>query len=231
MPTNTPRFAAGSWSRIIHGLSLGFFQPLVPVSIFVGLASILFDAQGDLVAPRATTFLAVALVPLVPIGLLIGLGLVVLGRMDIRDLGWNRPQAPAKDVAWGLVGLLVYLAIFVAVVGLLVKNPDETYATAMGYSFSARALFLLVGLHIAFVEETIFRGVVQPALILKWGKWPGIMATAILFAAWHPPYFHVSGFLIRLGLGLVTGMLRGEDRPLWGAFVAHACLWPVVGQA
>jgi len=56
-----------------------------------------------------------------------------------------------------------------------------------------------------------------------------VAVTALIFAAWHPPRFALPSFLIRLVLGLVTGACRGRDRPLTGAIVAHALLWPVVG--
>ena len=55
--------------------------------------------------------------------------------------------------------------------------------------------------------------------------------TAFLFAAWHPPHFHLLGFVIRLALGVATGVLRGADRPLFAAFLAHALVWPIVGLA
>jgi membrane protease YdiL (CAAX protease family) len=90
---------------------------------------------------------------------------------------------------------------------------------------------LIVGVHIALFEESVFRGYLQPALVHRLGRWGGLLATAVVFAAWHPPHFHLTGFLVRLGRGFVTGLLRGADRPLFAAVVAHALLWPVVGLA
>ena len=67
----------------------------------------------------------------------------------------------------------------------------------------------------------MFRGYLQPSLIRHLGLAGGIAVTALVFAAWHPPFFSVPGFLVRLSLGLITGALRGRDRPLIAAIAAH----------
>lgn len=226
-----PRFGPGSWKRILHALGLGLFQPAVPISIWACLAWLLFDASGKLRPPGLVALTATFLVPLVPNTLLVGLGLVGLGRISLRDLGWTRPENPLREIALGLVGLAAFLAAMALVVATTGRHPQAVLTTALSYPISSRVLFLIAGAHIAFFEETVFRGYLQPALIARLGRWGGPIATAVVFAAWHPPFFTLAGFLVRLGLGLATGALRGTDRSLMAPFIAHACLWPFVGLA
>lgn len=227
----TPRCAPGSVGRIVHALGLGFLQPVVPLCIFVGLASLLFDTSGNLKPPGLLALIATLLVPLLPNAMLVGLALVKFGRTSLRDLGWFMPSRPLLELAKGLVGLAVYLAVYAGAVVGLGHDAHSTFATALAYPLSSRLLLLMVGAHIAFFEESVFRGYLQPALMKRFGYLGGLLLTAVLFAAWHPPYFHVVGFVIRLGLGLVTGVLRGTDRSLMAPAVAHALLWAVVGLA
>ncbi|MEP7126529.1 MAG: hypothetical protein ABJE95_36700 [Byssovorax sp.] len=168
-PARTPRFAAASAARIAHGLVLGFFQPVVPISVWVGLAGLLLDADGDLRPPGPVALVATLLVPLVPNAVLVGLGVVALGRTSLHDLGWKLPDKPAREAALGLCGLVAYLAVFALAVGSLADEPHSTLATALSYPASSRLLLLVAGAHIAFFEESVFRGYLQPALIGKLG--------------------------------------------------------------
>lgn len=67
-------------------------------------------------------------------------------------------------------------------------------------------LWLLVNLGVAVLaEELLFRGVLQPALVQRFGAWPGLLLTAALFGAVHLPFsplFAVLASLAGLGYGL-----------------------------
>lgn len=79
-----------------------------------------------------------------------------------------------------------------------------------------------------FVEELVFRGAMQPALVAAWGAWLGVIATAVLFLAIHapgwlileitPPPSQVAGVFV---VGLICGVLREATGSLWPAFAAH----------
>jgi membrane protease YdiL (CAAX protease family) len=101
--------------------------------------------------------------------------------------------------------------------------------TLLGYSLSQRILFVILGLAIALWEESVFRGYLQPALIARAGAVGGVALTALIFAIWHPPSFHLLGMSARLVQGCVLGALRGRDRPLAAAVVAHWLYWSVFG--
>jgi membrane protease YdiL (CAAX protease family) len=182
------------------------------------------------VSPSPLTFAAVALVAVVALAVLVGGGLIALGRVSPADLGLRRDRF-GRELLLGVVGLAVYLACFAVIVSASSPDAATILRDVLSKSPAERALFLLVGAAIALFEEPVFRGYLQPALIERLGFAGGVAVTALVFAAWHPPYFSVTGFLVRLSLGLVTGSLRGRDRPLTAAITAHALLWAVLGTS
>ena len=223
------RWAIGSWKRTLHALILGLLQPVVPIALFGGLAPLLFDTRGALLEPpRPLAFAAVVVVASVVLALLVGAGLVGIGRVSLADLGFRRERLGA-ELLLGVAALSIYLACYYLVVRNMVPDAARVFRDVCTQSPSQRALLLLVGLAIALFEESVFRGYLQPALIHHLGLAGGVALTAIMFAASHPPFFTLPGFLVRLSLGLVTGLSRGQSRPLTAAITAHALLWPVVG--
>ena len=71
----------------------------------------------------------------------------------------------------------------------------------------------------ALFEEALFRGGFQQILI-GWtnSKWAGIIITSILFSAIHFSYF---GFLPRLALGIVLGIIFYEGKNIWLNIFLH----------
>ena len=196
-----------------------------------GLAPLLFSHDRTVLAPRPLSFVAVVLVGALLLALLLGGGVLKIGRVSLADLGFRRDRF-AMELLLGVAGLAVYLACFSAIVRVLLPNPSRVFHHIVSQSANERALFLLVGLTIALFEESVFRGYLQPALVHRLGLGRGIVLTAVIFAAWHPTPHHLislAGFLIRLSLGLVTGLARGRDRPLTAAIITHALIWPVLG--
>lgn len=222
------RFSAGSWKRIVHALLLGLLQPVVPVSIFVGLGPLLFAGREALVPPGPLTFVAVAGVGAVGLAVLVGGGLFAIARVSPAELGFRR-EALGRELLLGVLGLGVYLLCFDVIVRALLPDADHVFHNLLTQSPGERALLLVVGLAIALFEEPVFRGYLQPALVERLGLAGGVAVTALVFAAWHPPHFTLPSFLVRLSLGLVTGALRARDRPLTAAVTAHTLLWAVVG--
>jgi membrane protease YdiL (CAAX protease family) len=106
-----------------------------------------------------------------------------------------------------------------------VKKLEETYKAAMMamasmHSFSEYLLTLLViAAFPAVFEEVLFRGGFQQILVgLTKNKWAGIILTSILFSAIHFSYF---GFLPRVALGMVLGLVFHTSRNLWLNILLH----------
>jgi membrane protease YdiL (CAAX protease family) len=71
----------------------------------------------------------------------------------------------------------------------------------------------------AFFEELLFRGGLQQ-LMVKWSRsaWAGIIITSIIFSAIHFSYY---GFLSRLALGIILGLLFHYSKSIWLNILAH----------
>ena len=72
----------------------------------------------------------------------------------------------------------------------------------------------------AAVEEILFRGCLQNIMVgLTKRAWLGIFITSILFSLMHLSW---TGFLVRLFLGLVLGLLYYSSKSIWLSITAHA---------
>ena len=78
---------------------------------------------------------------------------------------------------------------------------------------------LIIAILPAICEELCFRGALQRILIhCTKNPWTGIIVTAILFSALHLQF---QGFLPRMFLGIVLGVLYWYSGSLWTSILAH----------
>jgi membrane protease YdiL (CAAX protease family) len=78
---------------------------------------------------------------------------------------------------------------------------------------------LVLALFPAIFEEMLFRGGLQQVMVgLTKNKWAGIIITSVLFSAIHISYF---GFLPRLALGMVLGLIFYYSKNLWLSILMH----------
>lgn len=78
---------------------------------------------------------------------------------------------------------------------------------------------LIIAVLPAIAEELCFRGALQRILIhCTKSPWSGIIITAILFSALHMQF---QGFLPRMFLGIVLGVLYWYSGSLWTSILAH----------
>jgi membrane protease YdiL (CAAX protease family) len=105
------------------------------------------------------------------------------------------------------------------------KAMEDAYKAAMMsmatmHSITDYLLALVVlGAAPALFEEVLFRGGFQQVFV-GWtkNKWAGIIITSILFSAIHFSYF---GFLPRLALGLVLGLIFYYSKNIWLNILLH----------
>jgi membrane protease YdiL (CAAX protease family) len=105
------------------------------------------------------------------------------------------------------------------------KALEETYKSAMlgMATMKTPADFLLSLLVLAaapaLFEEVLFRGGFQQ-IFIGWtkSKWAGIIITSIFFSAIHFSYF---GFLPRLALGIVLGLIFYYSKNIWLNIFLH----------
>jgi membrane protease YdiL (CAAX protease family) len=105
------------------------------------------------------------------------------------------------------------------------KAMEDLYKAAMMsmatmHSFSDYLLALVVlAAAPALFEEVLFRGGFQQVFI-GWtkNKWAGIIITSLLFSAIHFSYF---GFLPRLALGMILGLIFYYSKNIWLNIFLH----------
>ena len=128
---------------------------------------------------------------LLVVPLLFGVEVVAIAYgLGAQAVGWRQPLAMSTDVAsvFGVGGLGLVLSV------------------------------VLVAIVAPVAEELAFRGVVLPALGDRYGMWPAIGISAVLFAAYHVnPWL----FLPMLVFGLALGWLTWSRRSLWPAIAMH----------
>ena len=203
--------------RIAHGL--------VVITLFalVRLASRSF--------PRGALGLALGVVS--ALGFFVGLfyfGLLRVGGIGLRELGWRRHGA-VVDVVRGAVGTIVLMLGLVVVAALFYPPANETaraiVAAVVARSWHERAQLLAMGALASFVEESLFRGYLQPPLMRRCGDGLGLVIVAALFALAHcefaPPRL-VALFVQGVGFGV----LRGRTHSLWASATAHSLLWSLM---
>jgi membrane protease YdiL (CAAX protease family) len=69
-------------------------------------------------------------------------------------------------------------------------------------------------------EEIFFRGFAYQALRRRWGRWPSVLATALLFSLLHASF---SVFLPILGLGVLLACVFEASGSLVPSIVVHIC--------
>lgn len=203
------------------GFALGFISPL---ALLLGSLFILLVLTGQLLLPAwlwrvsvLTSGIALAahllpgFTPLqvwapreisadaTPYGLRLSWDKSLLG---LTLLAWwlGQPRQPVRAWSIALLACVVtlltvpLLALALGLVGWQPKWPDGLL------------LWLLVNLGVAVLaEELLFRGLLQPVLIRRFGAWPGLLVCAALFGAAHLPFsplFALLAALAGLGYGL-----------------------------
>jgi membrane protease YdiL (CAAX protease family) len=64
----------------------------------------------------------------------------------------------------------------------------------------------------------VFRGVLYPLLRNRWGLWPGVLASSLIFAVIHGDIaVGVTAFV----LGIILALVFEYSRSLWSAVLVH----------
>jgi membrane protease YdiL (CAAX protease family) len=204
------------WQLLAFALLFGVL-PLPPADLWKGHAVVI-----------ATTVLSGGLAMVC----VVWLGIVRLGRVSWRDLGWHTERL-GLSLGLGVLGtalLSAYVLGKLAAAGGL--SQMNVLATITSYTPAQRLLFLVLGLSAAAVEESLFRGYLQPALAAKIGLAGGIVLGAVVFAAYHVFFFgpDVRALLGKVPSGIILGALRARRGSLVAPLLAHFSLWQIFGS-
>lgn len=221
------RWPEGSRGALVHALVLTVLLPVAGMAIFMLVRPYLPVPDSHPFDGSAGAFARQLVRMVVSIPLFVGVALMLVGRLSLRDLGWR--DLSLRQVAIGVAGFLATFVAFTAFVSVATDYTVGGFLEAVaGLSWRERLLGVLIGINASIVEESLFRGYLQPSLCKRLGTTGGVITTAVLFSLMHIPTNLVS-FGGRLTIGLGLGFVKGKDRPLWAPAIAHTLSWIVIG--
>jgi len=223
--SSTARWPVGSGARLAHALLLVVLLAMTRVVGFLLLARI--TGRGDLGVINGWTFAALLAASVLSLGGVIGLGLLVWGRVSLAELGW-RAERIGPDLLRGALGGAACCGIVLLISMSRGATATETLQGWWEVPFLERLLGMLIGVEAALTEETLFRGDLQPTVQRILGRGAGQILTAVLFALYHLQ-FGLWGLLGKTAFGLVFGLLRDRTGRLVSPAVAHWISWTVLG--
>jgi len=224
MQQNTLAFstpaAAPAWQRWL------LFSPLARIAIFVawfvgfmvvaqfGFLALGWGKGAPILQRDLAQFVARALVPLAAY-------LILVKAIERRPLS---ELASRSLVPQGLLGVLIGLALFSAVVAVLwLAGSYEATGTDPGAPWLGA--LLVVGLGAGIGEEIMFRGVLFRIVEEGLGTWWALAISALLFGALHianPGATLWSSAAIAIEAGLLFGLLYHVTRSLAICMGVHA---------
>lgn len=191
--------------------------------IAIGMLSGL--TREELVQPNMAQSLAAAV--LEAVALVAGIYLFGLRR---KGLGWQILGIKTVNGVWILITLIVSVfaipltglitLLIMLVLGLPLENPQVDFLLPDDISLLTAALMiLLAGILVPIAEELIFRGFLYNFLKERWGVWPGVFISALVFAIIHGNVIvGVTAFF----LGIILAILYEYSHSLWTSILFHS---------
>ncbi len=128
-----------------------------------------------------------------------------------REIGLYAQKLPLQLVV-ALTGVIFGVAEY------LILRPEPLISELTWGKVLLPAFVLLIGT--GFVEEFVFRGVIQRASMLALGKW-GLLYVALLFAALHLIHQSAIDIAFVFGVGLFFGWVVYKTGSLVGVTLSH----------
>jgi len=246
LPLKLPQRAASasddgsSWRSLQIVLCiLVVWQPLVWCAAFVLFLLMHLQAANRLLRHE---WLFSALTFTIPFGIFVGLTVWMTGKKAWtalrRSVRLPVPESFLLAIVFPFVtvflGSLSYYLLERARWALETSEKSAPSQFAAYFGFPAAGIVLSL-IFPAFLEEVIFRGLLQPRFVRRYGILRGIFFLGIIFAAWHfesdfSPQFSDGLVLVQLGLrvllsvalGMVLGWLTLRTGSVLPAALAHA---------
>jgi uncharacterized protein len=200
-------------------------RPGSPVTYLTVVLGLLLVAQqiGAQVQQQPPLTYGELLAQDIPFLILACVGVGIFIRRSPRETMERLGLVPPARRRWWLVAVLaigVFLAIAFAIESVASAVAPEQQKKVTDVSnvlfshFNNPAAIVFLGVLAGVVEETLFRGAMQPRL--------GIIVTSILFAALHTQYALSFATLEVFVLGLGLGWLRKQSGSTLPGMVTHA---------
>jgi len=206
--------------QIIAGIFLVMFS-LFGAAALASLLGSLYPEQRDAVA----TWISVHLTALAIVAVVWALGLRYT-RYPLAVLKLSRIKVPKKSTVFLMVGVLATSLIATSIYGGVVSwlgwdllTPPELKSDIVFNGPAVLLSFQALAFITPLSEEIFFRGFVFGGLLARFGPWPAMVISGLIFSAFHlslgvaVPIF-ITGFLL--------AWLYWRTGSLWAAIGAHA---------
>ena len=206
---------------ILGGIILIFALGLLAASLVSRQSGQPFLNGGEL-----TIELSVALTALEAAALIGGVYFLGLRR---KGLPWSAVGVQDPRPRWYTYSFLIGLAVIPIsgliallvqqLLGLPAENPQLPFLAPGGYStFGAIGMFIFGGLIVPFAEELLFRGVLYLWLRQRFGIWPAVLVSSLVFGILHG---EVSIGVAAAFLGIVLAWAYEKSQSLWSPVIIH----------
>lgn len=153
-----------------------------------------------------------------------------VGVLLVALLRWRHPAWRVSwRISWGDAALAIagafacFLAgnvLMAGVVERLFPRSLEVYEQAIGvYMFNPVTGFLSICVLAPVIEEVLVRGFILPGMERRYGLWPAVLLSTLMFAAMH---FNLAQGLVVLVIGLALALLYMQTRSLLACILMHA---------
>lgn len=151
--------------------------------------------------------------------MVIGIPLFLAALIALRLTGYTPGQVglgPGRR--WWLQGLVALSGLGLGYLEYLILDPEPLIETLSWDQFWYPAVILMI--FTGFLEEFIFRGMVQRANLQSMGEW-GLVFTASIFAVLHIGYLSIMDLLFVFVVGLYFSLVVHRSQSIWGVTLAH----------
>lgn len=148
--------------------------------------------------------------------------LIVYDVLTMKNfLTFDMPGRLIVNIVIATFGLLLFGVILTLYIPS--KYIDDTNKSYQNYSFLTIFSFMFLG---ALFEELLFRGIVQNMLSnYIENEWMAIIATTVLFLAFHIPYFKKPMMLINIAIpSFIFGWIYFNTNNILVPFIVHFLL-------
>lgn len=222
-PASPPAPLWSGWDVI--WITAGILLLLIGGTLAIG-GALRITGHFHLQSPTAMTALSVAAAVLEGVALISSVYLLGLRR---RHISWQAVGVRAPTRVWWQAGLWIGLlaipisgliaSLIQQVLGLPQVNPQISFLAPAGFSwFGAIGMFLFGGIIDPFAEELVFRGVLYRWLRDRFGIWPGILVSALIFGLAHGDIAVGGAAAV---LGVVLAWVYEKSHSLWPSVLIH----------
>ena len=197
-------------------------SPVIYLTVVLGLLLVAQQLGAQVTSQLPLTY-GELLAQDIPFLILAFVGVGIFIRRSPRETIERLGLLPPARRRWWLVAIIgigVFLAVAFGIESVAsVVAPEQQkkvtdVSNVLFSHFNNPGAIIFLGLLAAAVEETLFRGAMQPRL--------GILVTSILFAALHTQYAVSFATLEVFVLGLGLGWLRAQSGSTLPGMVTHA---------